>query len=286
MERISNPARLQDLCWGWRHKGLVTALVPTMGYLHEGHLSLISWARQNADRVVVSLFVNPAQFGPTEDLDSYPRNLERDAALAEEKGADILFAPVNEKMYLPGHSTWVEVPDLAKNLCGASRPTHFRGVATVVTKLFLLAIPTVAVFGQKDYQQLLILRQLARDLNIPTRVEGRPIVREADGLALSSRNTNLTAEERAEAPNIYKGLQLAKELVSQGERSVGMLRENLADYYGRALRLGRLDYLDIVDAGTLQSVDRVSAPVLAAIAVQYSRARLIDNTLLDTSPPV
>ncbi len=284
MERVINPAGLQDLCWNWRHQGQITALVPTMGCLHEGHLSLVSWARQNADRVVVSLFVNPSQFAPNEDLDAYPRTLERDAELAAAHGADVLFTPDVEKMYLPGHATWVEVPDLAGNLCGASRPTHFRGVATVVTKLFLLAIPTVAVFGQKDYQQLLVIRQLARDLNIPTRVVGRPIVREDDGLAMSSRNRNLTPEERAEAPNIHEGLLLAQELVGKGQHDTAVLREQIMNHYTRHLLLGRLDYLELVDADTLQPVDKVSAPVLAATAVHYSRARLIDNILLGTSP--
>ncbi len=284
MERIINPARLQDQCWNWRHQGQFTALVPTMGCLHEGHLSLVSWARENADRVVVSLFVNPSQFAPNEDLDAYPRNLERDAELAATHGADVLFTPDVEKMYLPGHATWVEVPELTANLCGASRPTHFRGVATVVAKLFMLAIPTLAVFGQKDYQQLLVIRQMTRDLNIPTRVVGRPIVREEDGLALSSRNRNLLPEERAEASSIQKGLQLVQTLVNKGQHDAATLREQAMQYYREHLLQGRLDYLELVDAETLQSVDKINAPVLAATAVHYSKARLIDNILLDIHP--
>jgi pantoate--beta-alanine ligase len=284
VEQVYNPARLQDQCWNWRHQGLFTALVPTMGCLHEGHLSLVSWARQNADRVVVSLFVNPSQFAPNEDLDAYPRSLERDAELAAEHGADVLFVPDVEKMYLPGHATWVDVPELTANLCGASRPAHFRGVATVVAKLFMLAIPTLAVFGQKDYQQFLVIRQMTRDLNIPTRVVGRPTVREKDGLAMSSRNRNLTQEERAEATNIHKGLRLVQTLVDKGQHDAATLRARAMDFYREHLARGRLDYLELVDAETLQSVDKVNAPVLAATAVFYSRARLIDNILLDIHP--
>jgi pantoate--beta-alanine ligase len=234
--------------------------------------------------VVVSLFVNPSQFAPNEDLDAYPRSLERDAELAAEHGADVLFVPDVEKMYLPGHATWVDVPELTANLCGASRPAHFRGVATVVAKLFMLAIPTLAVFGQKDYQQFLVIRQMTRDLNIPTRVVGRPTVREKDGLAMSSRNRNLTQEERAEATNIHKGLRLVQTLVDKGQHDAATLRARAMDFYREHLARGRLDYLELVDAETLQSVDKVNAPVLAATAVFYSRARLIDNILLDIHP--
>lgn len=251
-----------------------------MGYLHEGHLSLISWARENADKVVVSLFVNPTQFGPQEDLDAYPRDVEHDAGLAAAHGADVLFTPVPEKMYLSGHATWVEVPELARGLCGRSRPTHFRGVTTVVAKLLLLAIPSLAVFGEKDFQQLQIIKRMAKDLNFPSRIVGRPIVREPDGLAMSSRNANLAPEEREQAPHLYQGLRLADELLHQGERDTAVLRRAVAEYYARQLPLAGEDYIEFVDPDTLQAVEEISSPVLLAVAVQFGGARLIDNMLL------
>lgn len=277
MERIDDPSRFQDLCWNWRCKGLTTALVPTMGYFHEGHLSLIAWAREHADKVAVTLFVNPAQFGPQEDLEAYPRNLDRDMELAAMQGVDVLFTPGTESMYLPGHETWVQVPKLAKGLCGKSRPVHFRGVATVVTKLLTLAVPHLAVFGEKDYQQLAIIKRLARDLNMPTRIVGRPIVREEDGLAMSSRNVNLTPQERSQAPELYKGLQLAKELVEQGERDVQRLREAVLRHYEAKMPLASMDYVEFVDTQSLEPVDEVQATTLLAVATCFSRARLIDN---------
>lgn len=281
MERIANPPRLQDMCWRWRHEGLITALVPTMGYFHEGHLSLMSWARENADKVVVSLFVNPTQFGPNEDLEAYPQDMERDAALAQERGADVLFTPSVEKMYLPGHATWVEAPELADTLCGRARPTHFQGVSTVVTKLLLVVIPTIAVFGEKDYQQLVIIRRVARDLNIPSRIIGRPTVREADGLAMSSRNIYLTPEERAQAPAIHSGLKLAQEMVKQGERDVARLRASVLEHFEARIPSGQLDYLEFADPETLHPIDLVSAPTLAAVAMNLGKARLIDNLILE-----
>ncbi len=284
MEQIANPPRLQDLCWNWRNKGLITALVPTMGFFHDGHLELMSWARANADKVVVSLFVNPSQFAPTEDLQAYPRDPERDAALAAERGVDVLFTPATEKMYLSGHATWVEAPELAVNLCGKSRPTHFRGVATVVTKLLMLTIPTLAVFGEKDYQQLVIIRRVAKDLNIPSRIVGRPIVREPDGLALSSRNIYLSPEERTQAPRLQAGLALAAELVAGGQRNVEALRTELQRYYLREMPLARLDYLECVDADTLQPVREITGPVLLAVAAYFGKARLIDNKVLHVGP--
>jgi len=279
MERIDIPSRFQDLCWDWRCQGLTTALVPTMGYFHEGHLSLITWAREHAQKVAVSLFVNPTQFGPTEDLGAYPRDLERDMELAAAHGADVLFTPTNESMYLPGHGAWVEVPELARGLCGRSRPVHFRGVATVVTKLLVLALPHLAVFGEKDYQQLAVIRRLAADLNLPTRIVGRPIVREADGLAMSSRNVNLNPEERAQAPQLHQGLELARRLFEQGETDTRKLAQAVREHYVATMPLAATDYVAFVDAGTLEPVAQVAGPTLLAVAARFSRARLIDNTV-------
>jgi len=280
LERIEDPNDFQKICWDWRRRGARVALVPTMGFFHEGHLSLMRWARENADKVAVSLFVNPTQFGPNEDLESYPRNLEGDALLAAGEGVDALFAPQADAMYPPGAATRVEVPSLARHLCGASRPTHFRGVCTVVAKLFLLAMPHVAVFGEKDWQQVAILRRMAEDLNFPIRIEGRPIVREADGLALSSRNVNLDPEERAQAPRLQEGLRFIADKVREGVRDTGVLRAALADYYARNAPLGEVDYLAFVDPKSLEPVAVIADKALAAVAVRFSRARLIDNLLL------
>lgn len=216
MLRIQSPQDMQELGLEWRRQGLRVGLVPTMGYWHEGHLSLMRWARERCDVLVASIFVNPTQFGPGEDLENYPSDIERDSALAESCGVEALFTPQRDSMYLPGHGTWVNVPELTKNLCGRSRPGHFQGVATVVCKLFNIVQPTFAAFGEKDWQQLAVIRKMTRELDMPVRVEGRPIVREADGLAMSSRNVYLTEEERAQAPHIQKGLCLLGGMVGPG----------------------------------------------------------------------
>ena len=223
MDLLNTPESLRQQCRAWRSQGLSVALVPTMGFLHAGHLSLIDHARTCADRLVVSIFVNPTQFGPNEDLDRYPRDLPRDLGLAEAHGADLVFAPEPGAMYHPDHATWVEVPELAKGLCGASRPTHFRGVCTVVLKLLNLVRPAVAVFGQKDWQQLAILKRMVRDLNLDVKLVGRPIFREPDGLAMSSRNVYLTEEERAAAPAIRQGLLRVQDAAAGGERDAAKL---------------------------------------------------------------
>lgn len=284
MRIVTDPADLQALCLAARAAGRRTALVPTMGFFHAGHLSLMRHARAESDLLAVSLFVNPSQFGPGEDLANYPRDLERDAALAEGEGADILFAPTAEAMYPSGFATVVEVPALAAGLCGRSRPVHFRGVATVVTRLLLLALPHLAVFGEKDWQQLAIIKRLARDLGFPTRIEGRPIMREPDGLALSSRNVYLSAEERAQAPALYQGLRLARQWAEEGERDVASLVERLRRWYADHLPLGAVDYLEVVDADAIAPLDRLpeagAARALLAAAVRLGKARLIDNILL------
>ncbi len=269
------------LCWGWRCAGQALALVPTMGYLHAGHASLIEWARANADRVAVSIFVNPSQFGPHEDLAAYPRDFERDAALCRDLGADALFAPEPGGIYDPDHATWVQLPDLAEHLCGRSRPVHFRGVATVVTKLLLLAVPQITVFGQKDWQQLAIVTRMARDLNIPTQIVGRPTVRESDGLAMSSRNAYLTPEERKQAPHLYRSLQLAADLIRRGERDPDPVKRQAIEYLEENLDLGAVDYFELTTPDTIQPVQKIDGPVLLAGAVYVGKARLIDNIVLE-----
>ncbi|MEF2145446.1 MAG: pantoate--beta-alanine ligase [Desulfovibrionaceae bacterium] len=281
MNTTQNPQELQGLCRAWRTQGLSVALVPTMGFFHAGHLALMDRARGLADKLVVSLFVNPTQFGPNEDLDSYPRDLERDSELAQAHGADLLFTPEPGSMYAPDHATWIEVPELARGLCGASRPIHFRGVCTVVSKLFHLVDPDVAVFGEKDWQQLAIIRRMVRDLDFPVRIVPQPIVREEDGLAMSSRNVRLTPEERLQAPGIQKGLAMLQELVHGGERSVPALKEALFAHYAENVPLGRVDYAEIVHPESLTPAETLTGPALAAVAIHMSKARLIDNFLLE-----
>ena len=274
---IETPAAMQELALEWRREGLRVGLVPTMGYWHEGHLSLMRWAREHCDVLVASIFVNPTQFGPGEDLENYPSDVERDSALARDCGVDVLFTPVRDDVYFPDHGTWVTVPELTTNLCGRSRPIHFRGVATVVCKLFNLVLPSFAAFGEKDWQQLAVIRKMARELNFPVRVEGRPIVREADGLAMSSRNVYLTPEERAVAPHIQKGLRLLEDLVRSGQTDGAALREAVTQYYAANIPAGKLDYLELVDPSTIEAVERVRGDVLAAVAMRLGKARLIDN---------
>ncbi|WP_243545071.1 pantoate--beta-alanine ligase [Pseudodesulfovibrio tunisiensis] len=280
MQVVKTPEELQALCLAWKREGRRVGLVPTMGYLHEGHMALMDRARSLCDKLVVSVFVNPTQFGPDEDLDKYPHDFEGDRATAEAHGADVMFAPEPGAMYGPGHATWVVSPELERNLCGASRPVHFRGVCTVVTKLFMLAQPDVAVFGEKDWQQLAIIRRMVRDLNIPVEIVGQPIVREADGLAKSSRNAYLTADERALAPNLRKGLLKAAGRIEAGERDVEAVKAFVREEYARTIPMGEIDYVDLVDPETIAFVDRIDGPVLAAVAVRIGKARLLDNIFI------
>lgn len=280
MRIVTDPGEFSASCRQDRCAGLATALVPTMGYFHAGHLSLMEHARSVSQRVYVSLFVNPTQFGPGEDLAAYPRDLDHDAALAEQQGVDVLFVPEPGAMYAPDHATVVQVPALAEHLCGRSRPIHFQGVATVVAKLLVLALPSRAVFGQKDWQQLALIRRMARDLFLPTEIVGRPIVREPDGLAMSSRNVYLSPEERAQAPQIRAGLLLLRERFAAGERDVAALRGLLSGHLSERLPLGEPDYLEFVDRDSIQPQDVAGPETLAAVAVRLGRARLIDNILL------
>jgi pantoate--beta-alanine ligase len=251
-----------------------------MGSFHEGHLSLMRWARANAQKVIVSLFVNPIQFAPTEDLSSYPSDRSRDEALARGEGVDILFCPTPEAMYGQGPSTLVAVPALSRALCGKSRPNHFQGVATVVAKLFNLCLPTVAVFGEKDWQQLKVVSRMVDDLNMPVRIQPMPIVRESDGLAMSSRNAYLSAEERAQAPAIHAGLRLVREIARSGETNCPRLVEAFGGSLGSSAPLARIDYAEIVEPQSLETLETLSGPALMAVAVHLGRARLIDNLLL------
>ncbi len=279
MRIVSDPKQMQEISIDLSYKRKKIGFVPTMGYFHQGHVSLMDYAREHADVVVVSLFVNPTQFGPNEDLDRYPRDIEHDREVAGAAGADILFTPDAKAMYAPDASTSVIVEGVSAGLCGASRPTHFRGVATVVTKLFMLVNPTFAVFGEKDRQQLAVIRRMVRDLNIPVAVVGRPIVREADGLALSSRNVFLSREERGQAPWLNKCLEAAAALAASGIRDVKTILSAAADILAAHAPLGAVDYLEAVDPDSMQPVDTVAGPVVLAAAVQFSRARLIDNRL-------
>ncbi len=281
MKIIKKTDEMQKLSFDLRSKGKKIVFVPTMGYFHEGHLSLMRWGRKQGDVLIVSLFVNPTQFGPNEDLSRYPRDLERDIALAEKERVDILFVPRAEDMYSDDHSSWVEVKGLSEVLCGKSRPGHFRGVCTVVCKLFNIVQPHIAVFGEKDWQQLKIIQKMVKDLNIPVKVVGRPIVREKDGLAMSSRNTYLSSEERKEATNIYKGLELARSLVKEGILDREELLTRVKNFYREKIPSGKIDYVELVHPERLQPIEKIEGKALLAVAIFIGKARLIDNILLE-----
>lgn len=278
---VTDIASLRQAVAAARRGGRTIGLVPTMGALHAGHLSLIEAARAETGFVVVSIFVNPTQFGPNEDLNRYPRTLERDLKSCEETGVDLVFHPRPEIMYPPDYRTFVEVTGLQDVLCGASRPGHFRGVATVVLKLFNLVQPDRAYFGQKDAQQVRIIQQMVRDLNLPVEIRVCPIVREADDLALSSRNEYLEAQERRSAPVLYRALTEARRRIEAGERDAATVRkvmtETIASVPGAVL-----DYAAVVDADSLQALVQIvfGRPVLLALAVRFRGTRLIDNLLI------
>ena len=264
----------------WRKEGLTVGLVPTMGYLHEGHKSLIDKAVKENDRVVVSVFVNPIQFGPTEDLASYPRDLERDAKLCEEAGANLIFHPEKEEMYFDDFSSFVEVQGVSKGLCGKSRPIHFRGVCTVVTKLFNIVKPDRAYFGQKDAQQLAVVKRMVRDLNMDIEIVGCPIIREEDGLAKSSRNTYLSAEERKAAVILSKSLKLGKEAIEKGERDSKKIIDIITNNINTE-KLAKIDYVEIVDPLSIENIDKIENSALVAMAVYIGKTRLIVNFIYE-----
>lgn len=278
MQVIKTIEELRPIVKAWRKEGLRVGLVPTMGYLHEGHKSLIVKAVSENDKVVVSDFVNPTQFGAGEDLASYPRDIGRDAAVCEQAGADLIFHPEPEEMYFADNCTFVDMDGLTKGLCGKTRPTHFRGVCTVVSKLFHIVSPDRAYFGQKDAQQLAVIRRMVRDLNFDIEIVGCPIVREADGLAMSSRNTYLNEEERKAALILHKSLMLGKELIEQGERDAGQIKKAVISNI-ESEPLARIDYVEIVNPDTMENIDTVEDLALIATAVYIGKTRLIDNVM-------
>ncbi|HDQ45780.1 MAG TPA: pantoate--beta-alanine ligase [bacterium] len=280
MKIITTVREMQAEARRIRSAGRIIGFVPTMGFLHAGHLSLIRTAREKADIIVLSIYVNPTQFGPDEDLSRYPRDFDRDEEMARRAGVDILFYPSDSEIYPPGHRTFVEVEDITRRLCGASRPAHFRGVTTIVAKLFHAVQPHVAVFGQKDAQQAIVIRRMAKDLNFDVEIAVAPIVREPDGLAMSSRNTYLSPDERRDALALYESLRLAEERIRSGERNAGVIIESVAAHI-RSKTHNRIDYVACVDAETLDPLETVSGRVLIALAVSTGRTRLIDNIILD-----
>jgi len=271
---------MRDLVERTRAAGRLVGLVPTMGFFHEGHLELMRRARTECGVVVVTLFVNPTQFGPSEDYDAYPRDFERDSALAEAVGVDYLFSLEAEEMYPEGFQTTVSVKELSEVMCGEDRPGHFDGVATVVAKLFNIIPAHRAYFGQKDAQQLLVIRRMARDLNFPIEIIAVPTVREEDGLAMSSRNSYLSPEERLAATVLYRSLEAAASLIESGENSTGVIREEMEQVISTE-PLVNLEYVTICDNIYLQPLSELSGEVLLALAARVGRARLIDNMVFD-----
>lgn len=275
MQIVKTIQEIRTIVKEWKRQGQTVGFVPTMGYLHEGHISLMERAREN-QRVVVSIFVNPMQFGPKEDLASYPRDLERDAALCQEAGVDLIFHPEPEEMYPQGFSTYVDMSGLTEELCGLTRPAHFRGVCTVVMKLFQIVAPDRAYFGEKDAQQLAVIKGMVTDLDLDLEVIGCPIIRELDGLAKSSRNTYLSPEERKAALVLSKSIQAGKELAINHEHDPQVLLQTMRAIL-EAEPLARIDYVKAVDGRTMEPVTRLQGQVLIAMAVYVGQTRLIDN---------
>jgi pantoate--beta-alanine ligase len=279
MKAIKKIDEMRSEVSGIKSRGMSIGFVPTMGYLHEGHLSLVRESLRKADVTVVSIFVNPAQFGPREDLKEYPRDLNRDSDVLEREGVDYLFVPESVEIYPQGHKTYVEVCDLQDKLCGRSRPGHFRGVCTVVLKLFNIINPDISFFGQKDAQQAIILKRMVKELNLEVIIEVLPIIREEDGLALSSRNKYLTQEERKAALVLSKSLKEAQSMMEKGQRDSAAIIKEMKEMIGRE-SLVKIDYVEIVDMDNLDPVARIEKEALAAVAVFIGKVRLIDNTIL------
>ena len=280
MKILSTVEEVREVVKAWKKEGLTVGLVPTMGYLHEGHASLIKKASQENDRVVVSDFVNPIQFGPKEDLASYPRDIQRDAEICEVSGADLIFHPQPEDMYSPDFSTFVDITGPSEELCGKSRPIHFRGVCTVVSKLFLITAPDRAYFGQKDAQQLAVIKRMVRDLNFDIEIVGCPIVRESDGLAKSSRNTYLSEDERKAAVILHKGLEEGKSLVLNGEKDAKVVVNKITEIISSE-PLAKIDYVQVVSFPDVKIVDKIDGDILTAVAVYIGKTRLIDNFIIE-----
>lgn len=279
MKLVHTIKEVREIVSEWRKEGLTVGLVPTMGYLHEGHQSLIRKSVEQNDRTVVSVFVNPIQFGPTEDLEAYPRDINRDMKAVEEVGGDLIFNPEPAEMY-PGHFTsFIDTTETTELLCGAVRPIHFRGVCTVVGKLFNIVLPDKAYFGQKDAQQLATIRRFVRDLNFPVGIVACPIVREEDGLAKSSRNTYLSPAERQAALILSQSLKKGKALIEQGEKSAEKVKEVITESL-KTEPLARIDYVEVVDFENIQRVETITGETLVAIAVYIGKTRLIDNFII------
>ena len=279
---VRDPAKMQALADKMRRDGLRIGLVPTMGFLHEGHASLIRAAAKQTDAVVLSIFVNPTQFGPDEDLDAYPRDFERDEQIAASEGADCIFYPTPDNMYGPGYQTYVTVERLPRSHCGASRPVHYRGVATVCAKLFNVVLPHKAFFGRKDYQQCAVIRRMVKDLNMNLEIVVVPTVRESDGLAMSSRNAYLSPGQRKEALCLFEALQLAKDMAKSGESDANKIAAAMRGRIeGRPS--ARIDYVSVADADTLEELDTITGRAVALLAVFIGKTRLIDNEII-TAP--
>ena len=276
MKIVSTVNDVRSTVKEWKKNSLKVGLVPTMGFLHEGHLSLIKKAVAENDKVIVSVFVNPTQFGPNEDFEAYPRDLNKDAALCEEAGADLIFHPEPEEMYPDGFCSSVNMTGLTDALCGKSRPIHFQGVCTVVSKLFNIAAPDNAYFGEKDAQQLAIIKRMVKDLNFDIKITGCPIIREEDGLAKSSRNTYLNPEERQAALVLSKAVKCGRSLVEGGEKDSAVILKEMKSIIENE-PLARIDYVEIVDMNTMKNIDKVKGDVLCAMAVYIGKTRLIDN---------
>ena len=279
MKIVGTVKEVREQVKEWKKQGLTVGFVPTMGYLHEGHKSLMDAARKGNDKVVVSIFVNPMQFGPTEDLATYPRDLDHDAALCESVGVDLIFHPEAEEMYEKDFCSFVDMTGLTEGLCGKTRPIHFRGVCTVVNKLFNIVTPDHAYFGQKDGQQLAVIKRMVRDLNMDIEIVGCPIVREEDGLAKSSRNTYLSPEERKAALILSKTVALGKELAKtekDANKVVEAMKENI-----KTEPLAKIDYVEAVDALSMAPVEKLEGTCMLAMAVYIGKTRLIDNTLIN-----
>ncbi len=280
MEVAETIESVRGLVGAARKEGKRVALVPTMGALHVGHVSLMEAATKDCDFVLVSIFVNPTQFGPGEDLQNYPRPFEADLEVCREAGVDVVFAPAPEQMYPVENLAWVTVEKLTAPLCGRGRPTHFRGVTTVCTKLFNIVGPDVAYFGQKDAQQAVVVKRMVADLNMPLEIVICPTVREASGLAVSSRNQYLSEQQKKDAAAIYESLQLCRRMIEAGKADARQIKAEMRDLLSQ-IPGGRIEYISIVDAETLEDVERVSGRILAAVAVRIGPARLIDNIIVD-----
>jgi pantoate--beta-alanine ligase len=279
MEIIDNVKDMQVQANKVRRQGKTIAFVPTMGFLHNGHISLIKEGKKSGDILVLSIFVNPAQFGPNEDFDSYPKNLAKDLELAEKQGVDIVFTPDKEKLYQKNYQTYVDLNNLTNHLCGLYRPGFFKGVTTVVTKLFNIVKPHYAVFGEKDYQQLAVIRQMVKDLNFDIKIIGSPTLREEDGLAMSSRNSYLTKELRPAALSLYNALIKAKDLVKKGEKNSSVII-NAVTVDIKNHKNTKIEYISLCNLNTLEEVSNIEEPVVMALAVNIKTTRLIDNMIL------